>query len=124
MDEETLAVDVIKNIGPGGHFMSQKHTLEHLKELYLPVIFDKDSEEGWIKGGKKDVRDVARLRVKEILREHSAEVLPRDIQEKLRQIVKEAEKELVKTGSGSGQMSLHHLPPPVRRPRQTLRRVP
>ena len=111
VDEETLAVDVIKNVGPGGHFMSQKHTLEHLKELYLPVIFDKDSEEGWIKGGKKDVRDVARLRVKEILREHSAEALPRDIQEKLRQIVKEAEKELVKTGSGSGQMSLHHLPP-------------
>ena len=111
VDEETLAVDVIKNVGPGGHFMSQKHTLDHLKELYLPSIFDKTSEETWIKGGKKDIREVARVKCKETLREHHPEPLPKDVQEKLKQIVKEAEKELVKTGSVGGPVTLHHQPP-------------
>jgi trimethylamine--corrinoid protein Co-methyltransferase len=111
LDEETLAVDVIKNVGPGGHYMSQKHTLEHLKELYLPTIFDKTSEETWIKGGKKDIRDVARLKCKEILREHSPEALPKDVQTKLREIVREAERELVKTGAGAAAPTLHHQPP-------------
>jgi trimethylamine--corrinoid protein Co-methyltransferase len=110
VDEETLAVDVIKNVGPGGHFMSQKHTLDHLKELYLPSIFDKTSEESWIKGGKKDIREVAQVKCKETLREHHPEPLPRDVQEKLKQIVKEAEKELVKTGSVGGPVTLHHQP--------------
>jgi len=111
VNEETLAVDVIKNVGPGGHYMSQKHTLDHVRELYLPTLFDKDSEVTWAKAGKKDIRDVAHVKCKEILREHSPEPLPRDVQVRLREIVKGAEKELVKTGSASGQMFLHHLPP-------------
>lgn len=97
VDDETLAVDIIKNVGPGGHFMSQKHTLEHVKkELSLATLFDRASEVTWVKAGKRDIRDVARLRCKEILREHRPEPLPNNVQLKLREIVREAEKELVK----------------------------
>jgi trimethylamine--corrinoid protein Co-methyltransferase len=98
IDDETLAVDVIKNVGPGGHYMSQKHTLEHVRtELSLGTLFDRASEVTWVKSGKKDIRDVARSRCKEILQDHRAEPLPKDVQLRLREIVREAEKELVKT---------------------------
>jgi trimethylamine--corrinoid protein Co-methyltransferase len=96
VDEETLAVDVIKNVGPGGHYMSQKHTLEHVRELYTPSLFDRESEVAWVKAGKKDVRDMARMKAKQILREHSPTPLPKDVQMRLKEIVKEAEKQLVK----------------------------
>jgi len=96
VNEETLAVDIIKNVGPGGHYMSQKHTLEHLKDLYVPTLFDRENEVTWAKAGKKDIRDMARVKCKEFLREHSPEPLPRDVQVRLKEIVKEAETHLVK----------------------------
>ena len=97
IDDETLAVDVIKNVGPGGHFMSQKHTLEHVrKELSLATLFDRSSEVTWVKAGKRDIRDVARLKCKDILREHQPEPLPKDVQSRLKEILREAERELVK----------------------------
>ena len=97
VNEDTLAVDVIKNVGPGGHYMSQKHTLEHLKEQYLPALFDRESEVTWVKAGKRDIRDIARVKCKEFLREHSPQPLPGDVQARLKEIVKEAETQLVKT---------------------------
>jgi len=96
VDEETLAVDVIKKVGPGGHYMSQKHTLDHVRELYTPTLFDRESEVTWVKAGKKDVRDMARMKAKQILREHIPTPLPNDVQLRLKEIVKEAEKQLVK----------------------------
>jgi trimethylamine--corrinoid protein Co-methyltransferase len=97
VDEETLAVDVIKNVGPGGHYMSQKHTLDHVRELYTPTLFDRESEVTWMKAGSKDVREMARMKAQKILKEHSATPLPKDVQLRLREIVREAEKQLVKT---------------------------
>jgi len=90
-------VDVIKSVGPGGHYMSQKHTLDHVREMYTPSLFDRESEVAWVKAGKKDVRDMARMKAQKILREHTPTPLPRDVQLRLKEIVKEAEKQLVKS---------------------------
>jgi len=97
VDDESLAVEVIKNVGPGGHFLSQKHTLKFVeREIYIPTIFDRRPEEIWKKAGEKAIREVARERVKEILKEHYPEPLPKDIKQKLAEIVTNAEKELVR----------------------------
>jgi trimethylamine--corrinoid protein Co-methyltransferase len=77
--------------------MSQKHTLDHVRELYTPSLFDRESEVTWIKAGKKDVRDAARSKAMQILREHAPEPLPKDVQLQLREIVKNAERQLVKS---------------------------
>ena len=76
--------------------MAQKHTLDHVRELYVPTLFDRESEVAWIKAGKKDVRDVARTKAKQLLRDHTPTPLPKDVQQRLKEIVKEAEKQLVK----------------------------
>ncbi|RLG40761.1 MAG: hypothetical protein DRO05_05565 [Thermoproteota archaeon] len=37
VNDETLALDVIEKVGPGGHYLTQKHTLKHvMTEYYLP----------------------------------------------------------------------------------------
>ena len=99
VNDETLAVEVIRAVGPEGHFMSQKHTLKHLEtELFFPKLFDRTSEVTWAKAGKRDLRDVAKEKAKKILKEHFPERLPKDVERQLAQIVKDAEKELLKKG--------------------------
>ena len=48
VDEETLAVDVIDAVGPGGHFLSQAHTLRHFRdEFWFPTLMDRKQYENW-----------------------------------------------------------------------------
>jgi trimethylamine--corrinoid protein Co-methyltransferase len=97
VNDETLAVDVIKEVGPEGNFLGHKHTLKHIRdELHLPTIFDRNPEAAWVKAGSKPLDQVAKEKAQKILKEHYAEPLPRDTQTQLSQIVKEAEKERVK----------------------------
>jgi trimethylamine--corrinoid protein Co-methyltransferase len=97
VNDETLAVDVIREVGPGGHFLSHKHTLKWVGDAYMPTLFDRTSEVTWAKAGKRQIYEIAREEAKKILREHVPEPLPRDVQQKISDIVKKAEKELVKT---------------------------
>lgn len=97
VNDETLAVDVIKAVGPQGHFMSQKHTLDHIrKEIYIPTVFDRTSEATWMKMGKREVREVAKEKARKILKEHYAKPLPSDVKQKIREIIQQAERKLVK----------------------------
>ena len=98
VNDETLAVDVIEAVGPGGHFMSQKHTLRHVRrELYIPTLFDRTPEAAWEKAGKKQIYEVAREKAKKILKEHQPKPLPNDIKQKITEIVREAQRELAGT---------------------------
>jgi trimethylamine--corrinoid protein Co-methyltransferase len=97
IDSESLATDVIRSVGPGGQFFSQKHTLKLLeREIYIPELFDKRSIDAWVKDGRKDVTKVANTRVKRILEEHHPEPLPQDVKQKIADIVKAAEGRLVR----------------------------
>lgn len=95
VDEESLAVDVISKVGPGGNFLSEKHTLKLFeREVFIPKLFDRNPEGVWIKEGRKDARQRAREQAKKILKEHQPEPLPKDVQQKMREIVTQAEKEI------------------------------
>jgi len=95
VNDETLAVDVIKAVGPSGHFMSQKHTLDHVRELYLPNLFDRGSEVAWVKAGKKETYQMARDKARKILTEHSVKGLENDVKQRISEIVRTAERELM-----------------------------
>lgn len=98
IDDESLAVDLIRNVGPRGQFFSQKHTLKYLeREIYIPRLFDRQQLDSWVKGGMKDISQVAREKAQEILKEHWPERLPMDVEQRLSEILKTAEKEMTKT---------------------------
>lgn len=66
--DETLAVDVIRQVGPGGDFLSQDHTVKFFRqELYFPKLFKRSTIDEWTKKGSKFIHTVAHERVLEIL---------------------------------------------------------
>jgi len=71
VSEETLAVDLIKEIGWQGHYLDQLHTARHYRrEHYLPRLLRRESREVWESKGSKTALDLARERVRELLAKH------------------------------------------------------
>jgi trimethylamine--corrinoid protein Co-methyltransferase len=67
---QTLAEDVIKSIGHGGHFLQTEHTLRHFKEeLFFPILSDRNGYETWKKQGSNNIVQRAEQKVEEILQE-------------------------------------------------------
>jgi trimethylamine--corrinoid protein Co-methyltransferase len=93
VNDETLAVDVIKKVGPGNHYLTQRHTLENFrKEHYIPRILNREKRKTWENAGSKDLREIAREEVKRILKTHQPEPLDRDVEKELKRIIEEVEK--------------------------------
>lgn len=91
---ETLAFDVLKEIGPEGEFLSHDHTLAFFrKELYFPKLFNRESVQAWLKQGGRNIFDEAKEKAKEILRHHKVPALSVTQQVALSNIIKEAERE-------------------------------
>jgi trimethylamine--corrinoid protein Co-methyltransferase len=93
VDQAHLALDIIDKVGPMGHFLGQKHTMQFLKdEHYFPTISDRRIREEWEKDGSKELKEVAKERVQQILKEHIPLEVEPDKLKQLTQIVKEVEK--------------------------------
>lgn len=72
--------------------MGLRHTLDHIKkEHYLPRLFDRSTYDTWEERGAKDIREVAREKAREILATHQVEPLPKEAQEELLNIIRNAE---------------------------------
>jgi trimethylamine--corrinoid protein Co-methyltransferase len=95
VDDDHLAVDVIKEVGPGGNFMAHKHTRDHVDEFLLPELFDRNSFGTWQSGGAKETRTIAKEKVEEILKEHKPEPLGQEIRENITKVINEGEKKLI-----------------------------
>ena len=68
VDDETLAFDLIKEVGPGGNFVTSRHTRRHMRgEHYQPLLSDRDSRQNWEAGGMKSAADRASEVVKRLL---------------------------------------------------------
>jgi trimethylamine--corrinoid protein Co-methyltransferase len=68
VSEDTLALDVIRQVGPGGDYLGHDHTFRYFrKELYTPRLFRRQTVEEWDKAGKKMAHQAAHERVLQIL---------------------------------------------------------
>ena len=85
VDEETLAVDVINSVGPGGHFMAEEHTLKYFREVWYSTLFDRSNYESWLEQGGRRFQE--RLREQTLQRmEHSPPPLPPETVKALEQL--------------------------------------
>ena len=72
VDDETLAFDLIKQVGPGGNFVTAKHTRRFMRsEHYEPVLSDRNYRQEWEANGAKETWQRASERVQEILEAHN-----------------------------------------------------
>jgi trimethylamine--corrinoid protein Co-methyltransferase len=90
VNEETLAVDVTAAVGPGGHFLAQKHTRKHMREVMRPALTQWPDAQGHY----RDPIEVARERVRAILAGHHPEPLERAQQAELQRILAAADQEI------------------------------
>ncbi|MBO3753791.1 MAG: trimethylamine methyltransferase family protein [Candidatus Brockarchaeota archaeon] len=71
VNQETLALEVIKRIGVGGSFLKEQHTLRKMREeLWYPSLFNRDDWIGWEKKGCLDLLKRSRAVLERIIREH------------------------------------------------------
>ena len=68
VNEETLAIDTIREVGPGGHHFANSHTLKHYESaFYMPETFDVNSFEQWNAAGELSSADVAKTKAADLL---------------------------------------------------------
>ncbi|HEX7973902.1 MAG TPA: trimethylamine methyltransferase family protein [Anaerolineales bacterium] len=90
VNEETLALDAIRAVGPGGNFLSQRHTRQHMRERWQPTLMDRRPYNLWEE--KRDgARDWARQKAQQILKEYHPEPLDPKLQAELQKIIRSVE---------------------------------
>jgi trimethylamine--corrinoid protein Co-methyltransferase len=96
VDAETLAADVIHQVGPGGNFLAEEHTIRHFRHELWPAgpVWTRQSWDGWAGGGSSSMGDRVREQVKQILSGHEPEPLEAGLAKEVDAIVKTAEREL------------------------------
>lgn len=92
VNKETLALDLIAELGPEGDFLNTPHTLKHFRERWYPGLFERATYEGWLSKGGKSLAERAKDRIDSILAEHKPQPLPTKIRERLREIVLRAKR--------------------------------
>ncbi|MCX6068812.1 MAG: trimethylamine methyltransferase family protein [Chloroflexi bacterium] len=87
VNDETLALDVIEELGPTGTYLGHDHTVRHYKEPYYSKLIDKNPYSIWQKRGSLSMEARAAKMVDDILAKHKTEPLPADVQQAIHAIV-------------------------------------
>jgi trimethylamine--corrinoid protein Co-methyltransferase len=92
VNDELMAVDLIKQVGIGGNFLGEKHTMEHIVgEQVQADLIDRRMRGGWEKRGAKDLHESSVERARKILETHQPKQLEGGLAEELIKIAKSAE---------------------------------
>lgn len=94
VNDQTLAVDLIKQIGPGGNYLSAKHTRQYMREIWQPTVYDRKPYGAWEESGKEGAYEAATEKARWILENHTVQPLEQGIKEEFAAIIKQAEKDL------------------------------
>lgn len=95
VNEETMAVEIIEKVGPGGSFLGQKHTVENFRKRWMTRLSDISSFEAWEQNGSPSIGEVAREKAQEILAKHEVTPIPENVEEEIRHILNKAKAELL-----------------------------
>ena len=102
VDDDTLALDVIREVGHGGSFLGADHTVRHFrKELFFPLLFQRKTIDQWLEAGAKMSHELAHDQVKEILAVAEPVSLPAAVDRALEQSLNAALAETVRMAGRS-----------------------
>jgi trimethylamine--corrinoid protein Co-methyltransferase len=89
LNQDSLALDVIRDVGPGGHFLAQRHTANHIRDVTAArfagsdAVFDRDA----VPGVEPSTRERARQEARRILEHHRIPPLPNRVQSSLEHLL-------------------------------------
>jgi trimethylamine--corrinoid protein Co-methyltransferase len=87
VNEETLALDVVEELGPTGDYLQHPHTMKHVREPFYSDLMHKGVFSQWEQQGKKSMEQLAAEKVDQILESHTVSPLADDIQKTISDIV-------------------------------------
>ena len=96
--DETLALDVIDRVGPGGHHLADQHTMKHFKsETWFPTLINRMRYDEWKnKENASTMGDRVTAKMRDILKSHEVPALSDDVLKKIDDIIKKAEEQVAK----------------------------
>jgi trimethylamine--corrinoid protein Co-methyltransferase len=87
VNDETLALDVIDELGPTGNYLNHEHTFRHFREPFYGKLLEKGDFASWEAKGRPTMEGRAAQEIDRILESHTPEPLPADIQRDIHKIV-------------------------------------
>ncbi|HTP57764.1 MAG TPA: trimethylamine methyltransferase family protein, partial [Spirochaetia bacterium] len=87
LSAEDLALEVIHSVGPGGNFLGEEHTIKHFREMWQPVLFDRQRFDSWQSSGSKGLRARLRERTLQIMESSRGTPLPEPLKKEVEGIL-------------------------------------
>ena len=72
VEDETIALDAIKQVGIGGNYLGQRHTRRHMKDVWRPRLLDRSMWDVWVASGREGAYEKATALAEQLLAEHTA----------------------------------------------------
>ena len=82
-----LAIESIKRVGPGGHFLGDEHTVRHFRDNWQPDLTDRKTYETWKSKGAMSMEQRAKNKVRHILESHQPQPLPPEVNAEIDKIL-------------------------------------
>jgi len=92
--ETSLSVDLIKEVGCPGNYLTHPSTLDHFSELIQPKLMNRESYENWSAKGRTDLYERALERARDLMETHQPKPISEKAQQEIDEIIRETEKEL------------------------------
>ncbi|MCP4627638.1 MAG: hypothetical protein GY850_29595 [bacterium] len=87
VNEETLALDMVEELGPTGDYLQHPHTMQHVREPFYSDLMHKGVFAQWQQQGQKTMEQLAAEKVDRILESHTVAPLAEDVQKAISDIV-------------------------------------
>ncbi|MEE9248991.1 MAG: trimethylamine methyltransferase family protein, partial [Dehalococcoidia bacterium] len=88
VDDESLALDTIRAVGPGGNFLETEHTFRHYKkEQWQPTLLCRTTYDSWVESGSKSMGDRVKEKLAGIIESHRVKPLPEGVQTRISEII-------------------------------------
>ena len=90
VSDDTLMVDELDRVGPGGHFLDTPETLKRFRSFWFPTLLDRRTRLPWLQSGGTTLGQRLTARVLEIIKEHQVKPLETDRKQKVQEILAQA----------------------------------
>jgi len=91
VNEEALALGVIRDVGPGGEFVTHPHTLHHFRDVWYPDLLHRGGAKAWRGSEQLTFEQRVNARTRELIESHQPEPLPDDVVEQIEDIIRRAQ---------------------------------
>ncbi|MFP4475256.1 MAG: trimethylamine methyltransferase family protein [Desulfatibacillaceae bacterium] len=94
--EETMAVEQIKNVGPGGHYLYEDHTMKWFRKHWRPTLMDRNSYEDWVSQGSTTMKDRILQKTRDLIENYEGPInkVPAEAKKEIRKVLDDAEERM------------------------------